>query len=109
MRGRIGDAAIPGAGTHAGLSGAVSCTGHGEEIMRRSLARDIVERMTTMPASTALTIVIAEARRKKLAFGAIGMDSKGGFCYGHTTPDMAYGYKINERVFLFSEEKQKPR
>jgi beta-aspartyl-peptidase (threonine type) len=109
MRGRIGDAAIPGAGTHAGLSGAVSCTGHGEEIMRRSLARDIVERMTTMPASTALTIVIAEARRKKLAFGAIGMDSKGGFCYGHTTPDMAYGYKINERVFLFSEEKQKSR
>ncbi len=109
MRGRIGDAAILGAGTYAGLSGAVSCTGHGEEIIRRSLARDIVERMTTMPASTALTLVTAEARRKKLAFGAIGMDAKGGFCYGHTTPDMAYGYKINERVFLFTEEKPKPR
>lgn len=109
MRGRVGDAAIPGAGTYAGLSGAVSCTGHGEEIMRRSLARDIVERMTTMPASTALTLTTAEARRRKLAFGAIGMDAKGGFCYGHTTPDMAYGYKINERVFLFTEEKQRPR
>lgn len=109
MRGRVGDAAIPGAGTYAGVGGAISCTGHGEEIMRRLLARDIVERMTTVPASTALTLVIAEARRKKLALGAIGMDSKGGFCHGHTTPDMAYGYKINERVFLFSEEKQKPR
>jgi beta-aspartyl-peptidase (threonine type) len=108
MRGRVGDAAILGAGTYAGLSGAVSCTGHGEEIMRRSLARDIAERMTTMPASTAMMLVIVEAKRKKLAFGAIGLDAKGGICYGHTTPDMAYGYKINERVFLFTEEKQKP-
>jgi len=109
MRGRVGDAALLGAGTYAGLSGAISCTGHGEEIMRRSLARDIVERMTTMPASTALTLVTAEARRKKLAFGAVGMDARGGFCYGHTTPDMAYAYKISERVFLFTEEKPGPR
>jgi beta-aspartyl-peptidase (threonine type) len=82
MRGRVGDAAILGAGTYAGISGAVSCTGHGEEIMRRLLARDLVDRMSTMPASTALTLVMAEARRKKLAFGAIGMDAKGGFSYG---------------------------
>jgi L-asparaginase / beta-aspartyl-peptidase len=109
MRGRVGDAAIIGAGTYAGISGAVSCTGHGEEIMRRSLARDIAERMTTVPASTAMLLVMAEAKRKKLAFGAIGLDAKGGICYGHTTPDMAYGYKVNERVFLFTEEKQKPR
>ena len=109
MRGRVGDAAILGAGTYAGLNGAVSCTGHGEEIMRRSLARDIAERMTTMPASTAMMLVVAEAKRKKLAFGAIGLDAKGGLCYGHTTPDMAYGYKVNERVFLFTEERQKPR
>jgi len=109
MRGRIGDAAIIGAGTYVGLNGAVSCTGHGEEIMRRLLARDIAERMKTMPASTAMMLVISEAKRKKLAFGAIGMDAKGGFSYGHTTPDMAYGYKVSERVFLFTEEKQKPR
>lgn len=109
MRGRVGDSAVLGAGTYAGLSGAISCTGHGEEIMRRLLARDIVERMATMPASTALMLVMAEARRKKLALGAIGMDAKGGLCYGHTTPDMAYGYNINERVFLFTQEKQKPR
>jgi isoaspartyl peptidase/L-asparaginase-like protein (Ntn-hydrolase superfamily) len=77
--------------------------------MRRSLARDIVERMTTMPASTAMTLVVSEARRKKVAFGAIGFDARGGFCYGHTTPDMAYGYKVAERLFLFTEEKSKPR
>jgi beta-aspartyl-peptidase (threonine type) len=109
MRGRVGDAAILGAGTYAGLSGAVSCTGHGEEIMRRLLARDIVGRMETMPASTAMVLVVAEARQRKVAFGAVGFDARGGVCYGHTTPDMAYGYKVNERVFLFTEEKQKPR
>jgi beta-aspartyl-peptidase (threonine type) len=109
MRGRVGDAAILGAGTYAGLSGAVSCTGHGEEIMRRSLARELVEKMATMPASTATTLVMAEARRKKLAVGAVGIDAKGGFCYGHTTPDMAYGYKVSERIFLFTQEKHGPR
>jgi len=109
MRGRVGDSAILGAGTFAGPSGAISCTGHGEEIVRRSLARDVVERMKTMPASTALTLVVSEARRKKLAFGAVGFDARGGICYGHTTPDMAYGYKVAERLFLFTEEKRKTR
>ncbi len=107
MRGRVGDAAILGAGTFAAPGGAISCTGHGEEIIRRSLARDIVERMKNMPASTAMTLVVAEARRKRLAFGAIGFDARGGICYGHTTPDMAYGYKVSERLFLFTEEKQR--
>jgi isoaspartyl peptidase/L-asparaginase-like protein (Ntn-hydrolase superfamily) len=105
MRGRVGDAAILGAGTYAAPSGAVSCTGHGEEIIRKLLAKDIVDRMATMPASTATTLVTSETRRKKLMFGAVGFDARGGICYGHTTPEMAYGYKVAERLFLFTEEK----
>ncbi len=109
MAGRVGDSAILGAGTYAGPSGAVSCTGHGEEIMRKLLAKDIVDRMATMPASVAMTLVVSEARRKKLMFGAIGFDARGSICYGHTTPDLAYGYKVAERLFLFTEEKRSPR
>jgi beta-aspartyl-peptidase (threonine type) len=105
MRGRIGDTAIIGAGTFAGPSGAVSCTGHGEEIMRRMLARDIVDRMQTMPASVAMTLALADARKRKILCGAVGFDARGGFCYGHTTQDMAYGYKVAERLFMFTEEK----
>jgi len=105
LRGRVGDSAILGAGTYAAPGGAVSCTGHGEEIMRRLLAKDIVDRMTTMPASVALTLVMAEARRRKIACGVVGFDARGGICYGHTTPDMAYVYKVAERLFLFTEEK----
>jgi beta-aspartyl-peptidase (threonine type) len=110
MRGRVGDSAILGAGTYAAPSGAVTCTGHGEEIMRRLIAKDVVDRMMTMPASVALTLVISEARRRKIRLGAVGFDARAGICYGHTTPDMAWGYKVAERIFLFTEDKSpKPR
>jgi beta-aspartyl-peptidase (threonine type) len=106
LAGRVGDSAIIGAGTFAGPSGAVSFTGHGEEIMRRLMAKDLVDRMATLPASVAMTLAMAEAKRRKIACGAVGMDARGGFCYGHTTPDMAWGYKVAERLFLFTEEKK---
>lgn len=105
MPGRVGDTAVIGAGTFAGPSGAVSCTGHGEEIMRRMLGRDIVDRMQTLPGSVAMTLVMAEARRRKARVGAVGLDARCGVCWGHTTPDMAWGYKVAERVFMFTEEK----
>lgn len=106
LRGRVGDSALLGAGTYAGPSGAVSCTGHGEAIIRLLLAKDIVDRMKTLPASTALTLALAEAKRKKVLCGAIGFDARGGICYGHTAPDMAYGYKVADRLFLFNEGKR---
>ncbi|MEO0079505.1 MAG: isoaspartyl peptidase/L-asparaginase [candidate division WOR-3 bacterium] len=103
LRGRVGDSAILGAGTYAAPSGAVSCSGHGEEIMRRLLAKDIVDRMATLPATTALTLALAEAKRKKVRCGAIGIDAKGTICYGQTTPDFAWGYKVADRLFLFTD------
>ncbi len=105
LTGRVGDSSIPGAGTYANPSGAVSCTGHGEEIIKLFLAREIVERMKTLPASTALTLTLAEAKRKKVRCGAVGFDARGGICYGYTTPDMAYGYKVADRLFLFTDGK----
>lgn len=109
LRGRVGDSAIIGAGTYASPGGAVSCTGHGEEIMRRMLARDIVDRMTTMPGSVAMTLALSEARRRKMVCGAVGFDAHGAICYGHTSPDMAYAYKVADRLFLFTEEKRPRR
>lgn len=43
LRGRIGDTPIIGCGFYAGPKGAVAATGIGEEIMRRTLARDVYE------------------------------------------------------------------
>lgn len=107
LPGRIGDSAMPGAGTYAGPSGAVSCTGHGEAIMKLLLARDIVERMKTLPASVALTLALTDAKRLKVRCGAIGFDARGGVCFGHTTPEMAWGYMVAERKFMFYEAKKK--
>ncbi|MGQ9708724.1 MAG: isoaspartyl peptidase/L-asparaginase family protein [bacterium] len=105
LTGRVGDSGLPGAGTYASAYGAVSCTGYGEEIIKMLLAKEIVERMRTLPASTALTLTLAEAKRKKVLCGAVGFDARGGICYGHTTPDMAYGYKVADRLFLFTDGK----
>lgn len=105
LHGRVGDTAVIGAGTYAAPAGAVSCTGHGEEIMRRLLGKDIVDRMTTMPASVAMTLAMADARRRKMMCGAVGFDARAGVCFGHTTRDLAYGYKVAERLFLFLDER----
>ena len=43
--GRVGDTAIIGAGTYAGETCAVSCTGHGEYFMRNLTAYDVAARM----------------------------------------------------------------
>uniref|UniRef100_A0A7C4CEJ0 Isoaspartyl peptidase/L-asparaginase n=1 Tax=candidate division WOR-3 bacterium TaxID=2052148 RepID=A0A7C4CEJ0_UNCW3 len=103
MRGRVGDSALPGAGTYAAPAGAVSCSGHGEGIIRILLAKDIVDRMTNLPGATALTLALAEARRKKVMCGAVGFDARGGICYGHTTPHFIWGYKIANRLFMFTD------
>jgi len=43
--GRVGDVPIFGAGLYAGPAGAVACTGEGEEIVRRAIARSVYERL----------------------------------------------------------------
>lgn len=103
LTGRVGDSCLPGAGTYASAYGAVSCTGHGEGIIKLFLARDIVERMKTLPGSTALTLALSEAKKRKVLCGAVGLDARGGLCYGQTTPDMAWGYKVADRLFLFTD------
>lgn len=101
--GRVGDSGIPGAGTYAAPSGAVSCTGHGEAILRLMLAREIVERMKTMPASVAMTLAMSEARKRQAEVGAVGLDARAGFAFGHTTPGMSYGYMIADKLFMFTD------
>jgi L-asparaginase / beta-aspartyl-peptidase len=103
LAGRVGDTPIPGAGTYAAAPGAVSCTGHGEAIIRLMLAKSVVDKMVTMPGSVAVTLAIAEAKRKKAMCGVIGFDARGGVCFGHTTQDMAWGYMIAERLFMFEK------
>ncbi len=43
LHGRVGDVPIYGCGCYAGPAGAVACTGFGEEIIRRAMARTVYE------------------------------------------------------------------
>lgn len=45
LDGRVGDVPIYGCGSYAGPAGAVACTGHGEEIIRKMLARAVYSLM----------------------------------------------------------------
>jgi isoaspartyl peptidase/L-asparaginase-like protein (Ntn-hydrolase superfamily) len=77
LYGRVGDVPVYGAGLFAGPAGAVACTGEGEEIIRRALARRVYERMAGgIPARRA----VEEAARDfpaQLDVGLIAVDRGG--------------------------------
>lgn len=45
LHGRVGDVPVYGAGCYAGPAGATACTGHGEEIIKRFMAKTVYETM----------------------------------------------------------------
>lgn len=98
--GRVGDSPVIGAGTYANnLSCAVSCTGTGEEYIRRSIAHDVSARMLygknslaqasqaaldSLPPDTGGLIAVGSDGKMVLIFNTAGMarasaDSKGRF------------------------------
>lgn len=93
LPGRVGDSPVIGAGTYAeNATGAVSCTGAGEYILRRSLAKETCMLMETRtPASAARTALKALLRIQGDA-GLIALDRRGRFTIMHTTDYMASGF-----------------
>ena len=93
--GRVGDTPIPGAGTFAdNQTCAVSCTGFGEEFMKKVVAYDLHARMEYSSLSL-------EEAAKKVVFelldpdsgGLIALDRNGNFSMPFNTPGMFRGYK----------------
>ena len=63
-KGRVGDSPVPGAGTWADGSCAISATGDGEAILRVALARSIAMRIASgTPADVAVRASLAELHR----------------------------------------------
>ncbi len=90
--GRVGDTPIIGAGTYADdAAGAVSCTGHGEDIVRVVLARACCERMARgMSAQQAADASIAElGRRVQGSGGLIAVDRQGRVGFAYNTQAMS--------------------
>ena len=77
LYGRVGDVPIYGCGLYAGPAGAVACTGEGEEIIKRTMARAVYQRMERgVAARQALEQTVAEFPAQ-FDLGLIAVDRAG--------------------------------
>lgn len=91
--GRIGDVPIIGAGTYASNDAcAISCTGHGEEFIRRNVAHEIsaLVRYEDLPLDEAVRIVLEE-QLPDGAGGVIAVSPRGELSLRFTSGGMARG------------------
>jgi len=95
LPGRVGDSPLIGCGCYAdATAGGVSCTGHGEAIMRIVMAKTAAEFLragqTPRAAAEACTRLLRERGRGTGGLILLGKDGAPGFAF--STPRMAYGY-----------------
>jgi L-asparaginase / beta-aspartyl-peptidase len=93
--GRIGDSPLIGCGCYADAeAGAVSCTGHGEAIMKIVMAKSAADLLRNGAASSvaASESIQTLARRTQSTAGLILLDRHGVPAASFNTPRMAYGY-----------------
>lgn len=95
--GRVGDSPLIGCGCYADVeAGGISCTGHGEAIMRVVLAKVVAESLRAGGEA----MVAAEAGIKLLGErvqgigGLILLDRNGRPGFAFNTPNMAFGFRL---------------
>ncbi len=93
LPGRVGDTPVIGAGAYAdNSSGAVSCTGKGESIIRRALAKEICMNLDILPPFRAARVSLKRILSISGEAGVIAINRRGKFVIAHTTRYMASGY-----------------
>jgi beta-aspartyl-peptidase (threonine type) len=119
LPGRVGDSPLIGCGCYADAeAGGVSCTGHGEAIMKIVMAKtavDLLRRPATCvdPSATescddsaadlaARDAVHLLAKRTHATGGLILLDRYGNPGFAFNTPRMAYGYVAPDGTFVTS-------
>lgn len=99
LPGRVGDSPIIGAGTYAeNASGAVSCTGAGEFILRRTLAKETCMLMDGKTPTAAASKALKQLLKINGQAGLIAVDRQGRFTIVHTTEYMGSGYAKGKRI-----------
>jgi beta-aspartyl-peptidase (threonine type) len=119
LPGRVGDSPLIGCGCYADAeAGGVSCTGHGEAIMKIVMAKaavDLLRQHATCvdsPAAASCDISTADlaareavhllAKRTHATGGLILLDREGNPAFAFNTPRMAYGYIAPGGTFVVS-------
>lgn len=101
--GRVGDSSLIGCGCYADdQSGAVSCTGWGEPIMKLVLGKWATDRLAggSTPALAAKEAIGYLSSRLDGHGGMVLLDARGRYGIAHNTPKMAWAVRTNaeERV-----------
>jgi L-asparaginase / beta-aspartyl-peptidase len=97
--GRVGDSSLIGCGCYAdNESGAASCTGWGEPIMKLVLAKAAADKVVRgqSPQQAAKQMIDMMKARLSGHGGMILLDRKGRFGIAYSTPRMAWGFKTHE-------------
>jgi beta-aspartyl-peptidase (threonine type) len=110
LPGRVGDSPLIGCGCYADCeAGGVSCTGHGEAIMKIVMAKTAVDYLRPPgggPACSAQEAADAAVRllaqRGRGTGGLILLDGNGQPAFAFNTPRMAYGYVAANGSFFTS-------
>lgn len=104
--GRVGDSPLIGCGCYADTeAGGVSCTGHGEAIMKIVMAKMAADllRAGSAPDAAANECIRVLDRRTHATGGLILLDRFGRAAAAFNTPNMAYGYlQPNGEFFIGS-------
>lgn len=90
LPGRVGDTPVIGAGTYACKSGAVSCTGWGESIIRICLAKMVCDLMGRLDAQSAVDKALEIMNKENCKAGIIAVDKNGNFGSGFNTQQMLW-------------------
>lgn len=98
LPGRIGDTPLIGCGTYADdLAGAVSCTGHGEAIIKVVLARFACDRLRQgQPPAEAVQQALRQLERVGGEGGLILVDAQGRLGWGCNTERMSHAFVDGE-------------
>jgi len=102
--GRVGDSALIGCGCYAdNSSAAISCTGHGESIMKLVLAKTASDFVLTgmSPQEAAAAAISLLGRRTTGRGGLIIVDREGRVGTSFSTQDLAYAFKTSTTSGIF--------
>jgi beta-aspartyl-peptidase (threonine type) len=104
LPGRVGDSPLIGCGTYANDLGAVSCTGHGEAIMRVVLAKTAVDLLKDgiAPQAAAEEAVRLVAAKTGSTGGLILVDRYGKVGYARNTTHMPVCFIANSEGVRFA-------
>jgi beta-aspartyl-peptidase (threonine type) len=93
LPGRVGDTPVIGSGSYCGPAGAITCTGHGEAVMRVVLSKycyDLLEagRSAEQAANSALAHLLERVNGHA---GLIVLDAQGRRAWATSTRNIAVG------------------